>query len=150
MKKVDLNKNYKRRVVLNDTTWQAAHDFALVKWKERAADLGWKEPSDLSNGCKFSSLFVQRIFGGFLSGNERHIFNEIEGKTLDLNANSKDVLTMDEPYEDDGDSIYHPDYIDSLESCLPRVNDWIKGFLTQAKQNYWVISQNPLPTNPEP
>jgi hypothetical protein len=143
MERVNLDKHYPPRVVLNETTWCQAQEFILSKWKERAAEYQLPIPTDLSMSCKFSSLFVQRIFGGFLQGNLRHVFNEIDGNVHDLNASAMDVLTIEDPHEDDSECLYDPEYIESLESCLPRVNAWTKEFLTLAKRNDWTIRQEP-------
>jgi hypothetical protein len=140
-----------------------AKAFVMKKWIERhyeqngSYDRPPPAPTDLSNACKFSSLFAQAIFGGKLRGNEGHQFVELpDGQRLDLNFDAADVIRMTTRFEQDGKKgwlKYHgdefeewhgdpyshdpkffgnPDHINSMKSILPRVKDWVHEFLRGA------------------
>ena len=98
-------------------------------WNERAQDRGEKEPEDLSRSCKFSSLFVWKLFGGQIRGNELHQFLRLSsGKILDLNADARDVQDLADPWRHDPEFWGNEDHLESLESCLPRVDLWVERF----------------------
>ena len=141
MKYTDLSTEKKPIIQLNPNSWKAAQEFAYEKMCERATEFGLARPFDLSHGCKFSSLFVQRTFGGKIEGNEFHYFNKIRGKIHDLNEFAFDVSNLDDPYLHDPQEIMQIDYLESLESCLPRVNRWVAEFFEIAKDNNWIISR---------
>lgn len=147
MKFLDLSTEKKPLVQLNPNSWKAAQDFAYEKMCERAEGLGLAKPFDLSHGCKFSSLFVQKIFGGKIEGNEFHYFNKIRGKVHDLNEFAFDVSNLDNPYKHDPREIMQEDYLLSLESCMPRVKNWVTEFIEIAKENNWIISRARTPLN---
>ncbi len=120
---------------------QRAKDFCLEQWKARwherhpngpiwTAICGWdNEPDDLSSSCKFTSLFAREVFGGEVVGNYDHQFLRLHnGAILDLNDGAKDVLAMDAPYEIDRDFFGSPDHAASMESCIPRVQEWVAAF----------------------
>jgi hypothetical protein len=67
-----------------------------TKWREvRGIEKEFAEPSDLSNGCKFSSLFCSVIFGGKMVGNYDHYFTILpNGIRLDLNDEAGDIKNM--------------------------------------------------------
>lgn len=50
---------------------QAAKVFLLQKWIERHHELekSGPEPTDLSDSCKFTSIFASVVFGGEITGN---------------------------------------------------------------------------------
>lgn len=136
-----------------------AKQFVLQKWierfKERFPSLPNEAPTDLSSGCKFASLFVQRVFGGRLRGNHNHQFVELPtGDIVDLSDDAADVLRWKEEFERErktgwksdpqnpwaqswqGDPHSHDpsffgtkDHLSSMTSCLPRVEDWVREFL---------------------
>ncbi|MDU8352935.1 hypothetical protein RYA05_13820 [Pseudomonas syringae pv. actinidiae] len=149
MKFSDLNTEKKPVVQLNPNSWKAAQDFAYEKMCERAIGLGLDKPFDLSQGCKFSSLFVQQIFGGKIEGNEFHYFNRIRGKIHDLNEFAFDVSNLDDPYKHDPREIMQYDYLISLESCLPRVKKWVVEFTEIAKDNNWIVCRARKPERQE-
>jgi hypothetical protein len=110
-----------------------AKAFVFEKWKERAVERGAPAPTDLSYSCKFSSLFVQRVFGGTIAGNYDHQYNIIDGEKVDINEDSKDVQGLDDPHEHDDDFFGSEDHLDSLNSCVSRVNKWVEEFMRGAK-----------------
>lgn len=103
-------------------------EFCLSKWKERAEERGLKEPKDLSYACKFTSLFVREVIGGYISGNEKHQFVVVDDEVVDINEGAEDVRKLDDPHLEDFGFIGNPDHLDSLESCLPRVQSWLNEF----------------------
>jgi hypothetical protein len=105
-----------------------ASAFVFEKWKERAAERGEPTPTDLSNSCKFSSLFAQALFGGQIAGNYDHQYLDFNGKVIDLNVDAADVDALKNPYANDPKFLRHPDFKASLASCKPRVAKWVKEF----------------------
>jgi hypothetical protein len=110
-----------------------AHDFVFEKWKERARENRREEPLDLSFSCKFSSMFAQRIFGGEIQGNYDHQFLRLDnGEIVDLNKDAADVQAIvdddEDPYHHDDDFFGSPDHRDSMDSCQPRVDQWVDEF----------------------
>jgi hypothetical protein len=101
-------------------------EFVLERWKERAAERGLPEPADLANACKFSALFVKSVLGGRIVGNWDHAFNEVDGKVVDICAAENAHLA--DPYRRDGAFMRDDAAIESFESCLPRVADWVRLF----------------------
>lgn len=108
-----------------------AKRFVLRKWEERKLERGAAEPHDLSDSCKFSSLFAQRIFGGRLRGNEKHQYVSLGGSIIDLNADAADVQDMKHPYRHDPVFWGNTDHVASMRSCIPRVDQWIEEFLAE-------------------
>ena len=130
-----LKRAMKPKVALNAQTLNLARDFVYDSWCERSRELGYSPafmPSDLSGSCKFSSLFVQRVFGGTVEANYHHCFNRIDGVVIDLNEHAMDVLSMDNPYLHDEVFANDPEFHESLESCLPRVEKWASEFIEKA------------------
>ena len=129
----------------------AAKSFVFGKWRERAKELGRDDPLDLSDACKFTSLFAALVFGGTLHGNFFHQWIALpDGRTLDLNDEAADVITMlrgempddAKPYADEmrkklPPSLYAPDdrhmrsrgNRQSMASVRPRVQRWADEFL---------------------
>ena len=103
-------------------------NFCFEKWKERAKERYQKEPVDLSYSCKFTSLFVRQVLGGHISGNYFHQFCIVDDEIVDINKNCRDVYILDEPHKIDMKFIGNREHIESLESCVPRVNEWIDTF----------------------
>ncbi|MFA5490203.1 MAG: hypothetical protein WC284_13455 [Candidimonas sp.] len=108
---------------------QMAKNFVLMKWKERAKEKKLPLPVDLSNACKFNTLFIKKIFGGKIKGNYNHQYNVIDGKIIDLSDDSSDVILMNKPYEHDEIFFGNPEHIESLKSCQNRVDQWVDEFL---------------------
>lgn len=95
---------------------------AILKegWSARAAERGLSAPADLSGACKFASLFVKLCFGGCIEGNELHQYNLIQGEMVDLTEQHEfDGLPADPCF------FGNPDHLESLQSCLPRVERWV-------------------------
>lgn len=113
---------------LTEENIRRAKAFALRQWKERAKELGGSEPTDLSNACKFASLFAQRLFGGRLQGNYDHQWLEVGGHIVDLTDAAGVDLHADEIYEHDEAFWLNDEHRESLNSCRPRVNAWANEF----------------------
>ena len=128
----------------------AAKRFVFDKWRERAKELGRADPIDLSDACKFTSLFAATVFGGTMHGNFFHQWVELpDGRTLDLNDEAADVITMlrgeipddAKPYAAEMRKkllpLYTPDVRhmrsrgnrQSMASVRPRVQRWADEFL---------------------
>ena len=106
-----------------------AKSFVFEKWKERAKERGREEPSDLTDACKFASMFARQIFGGKLQGNHDHQYVVKDGQRIDLTDAAG--ITSD-PYKHDKKFWGNREHKESLESNMPRVNKWIQEF-TEAR-----------------
>jgi hypothetical protein len=111
-----------------------ARDFALQKWRERASERQLPPPADLSGGCKFVSLFANRLFGGELRGNWDHQYVVLSnGQQIDLTKPSENLALIikggKDPYRHDSLFWGNADHLESLESCGHRVDAWVKEFL---------------------
>lgn len=102
--------------------------FIMPRWRERELARYFPEPDDLSRSCKFTSLFLRALIGGRIAGNEDHQFVIRNGEVLDLNAGAGDMAALDDPYFDDPGFLGNRDHCDSLDSCLPRVSQWLAEF----------------------
>ena len=89
-------------IVPSEEAVQDARDFLLEKWIERHIELGKIDepvPSDLSDSCKFTSIFASVVFDGRISGNYDHVFIELDcGRILDLNADAADVGALSDAH----------------------------------------------------
>lgn len=136
LSKAALGRPLSARLEATPENIQRAQDFVLQRWIERAQELGKPLPADLSSGCKFASLFAWQLFGGTLRGNYQHQHVvTCAGEILDLCAGSAELVSMSEPYVHDPHFFGNRDHLDSLNSCLPRVNTWLKA---------WALSYPPL------
>lgn len=117
-----------------------AQEFVLKKWRERATERGYPEPDDLSSSCKFTSLFVQAIFGGQIRGNYEHQYVVLNGEIIDLNKDAADVRSMEDPHEHDESWFGNADHLDSMESCKPRVKDWVREFQASLNESFTLNS----------
>ena len=118
---------------VNAGTIAMAKAFVMEKWIERAIELGRPTPIDLSNSCKFSSMFAQAIFGGRLEGHVDHQFVRLtDGSILDLNEDGADVRAMANPHRHDARFWGNPEHAEALISCKPRVARWVEEFLVRA------------------
>lgn len=120
-----------------------AKAFLLRKWKERwhernpsgptySAAFGWnREPEDLTDACKFTSLFAQRVFGGQIKGTYHHQYVKLpDGQLLDLNIDAADVKSLGKGAHDhDPRFIGSRDHLESMASCVSRVDSWVAEFL---------------------
>ncbi len=129
-------------IPITDENIQLAKDFCLNKWKERfherfpslAKDRPDLAPSDLTDSCKFTSLFVLKVFGGVLRGNYHHFYVINNGKIIDLNADASDVKRLgSKAYRNDSKFLSRKSVQESLDSCEPRVNQWVNDFLKVVK-----------------
>lgn len=119
---------------------ERAKEFVLKKWRERAAERGYPEPEDLSSSCKFSSLFAQAIFGGQIQGHYEHQYVVLNGEIIDLNKDAADVKAMDDPHDHDESWFGNDEHIDSMESCKPRVMDWVREFRAGLNESFTLDS----------
>ncbi len=102
--------------------------FCYKKWCERAAERGVGKPDDLSYSCKFTSMFVREVIGGYISGSYDHQFVVLDDEVIDINQDAQDVRDLDDPHDEDFSFLGRRDHLESLESCVPRVNDWVSEF----------------------
>lgn len=130
----------------------AAKAFVLKKWQERAEERGGEKPDDLIDACKFCSLFAQSVFGGEIRGNWHHQWVEREdGKVLDLTEGCRglDALKADgiEIYEHDESFFGNPEHLESMDSCLPRIQEWVREFReilslrVKENRNFWLVGE---------
>jgi hypothetical protein len=116
---------------------ERARNFVYEKWCERSEErFEPRRPTDLTNSCKFSSMFAREIFGGKLRGNQAHQFVELaDGSILDLNKDARDVKELGNHAYHHDDEFYwgNPEHQDALKSCRPRVAKWVKEFLGAKK-----------------
>jgi hypothetical protein len=110
-----------------------AKKFVMEKWIERARErYEPRVPTDLSNSCKFSSLFAREIFGGRLRGNQAHQFVELaDGTKVDLNIDARDVRELGDHAHHHEDEVFwgNPEHQQAVDSCRPRVDQWIAEFM---------------------
>jgi hypothetical protein len=109
-----------------------AKQFVMQKWAERHAERGYDAPEDLSNACKFTSLFARDVFGGRLRGSMAHQFVQAEdGTIIDLNLDAKDVKALGDHAHHHDDELFwgNPEHKEALDSCRPRVSQWVAEFL---------------------
>jgi hypothetical protein len=103
--------------------------FVFAKWCELAKERNKLPPTDLSGACKYSSLFMNQLFGGMIYGNYQHQYNIIGKRIVDLSHDALDVANMTNPY------LHEPEFFaiakkqTQLDNCLPRVNLWVIQFL---------------------
>lgn len=140
MKIVDLFEN----ATNNIPNFDRMRSFVLQKWKERARERGLPEPKDLSNSCKFCTLFVKALHGGEIRGNYHHQFNVINGEIVDLSFDSEDVSKLDDPYEHDEIFWLNPEHKESMKSCKPRVRQWVKEYQSTLFENTSPITEDDL------
>lgn len=115
----------------SDANIQLAKAVVLEGWLERAKEKGESNVIDASGSCKFASLFFQKLFGGIIEGHLYHQYNVLDGKIYDLNADCQDVRAMASnanTYWHDAAFFGNPEHSESMMSCLPRVNCWVKRF----------------------
>lgn len=120
------------RFSITDEHLNLASDIALQGWIKRAKERSLPVPSDMSGGCKFSTLLIKSLFGGVICGNYDHQFNVINGHIIDINEHCQDVLALRakgiDPYTVDTLFLFSPDHLESMFSCMDRVNDWVATF----------------------
>ncbi len=115
-----------------------AKEFVFRKWQERAKENGYSV-NDLSSSCKFTSLFAQQVFGGEIRGNEHHQHVVLNNKVIDLNDDAADVrkLSLSMPfylYQHDKRFWKNKDHRASMDSCRPRVKQWVEEFEKELTQ----------------
>lgn len=102
-----------------------------MKWNERHVEKwgsAYGMPHDLSDSCKFTALFGSVIFGADIGGNYDHVYNVLDGRIIDINEDAADVNSLSNPYRHDNRFIRSKDFRDSMNSCVSRVEDWIREF----------------------
>jgi hypothetical protein len=106
-----------------------AKAFVFEKWKERAKEYHRPEPLDLSNACKFASLFAREIFGVRLRGNWHHQYLVApNGQIVDL-TDAAGVPANIDPHAHDRHFWGNPEHKDDMKSCKPRVDKWKREFM---------------------
>jgi hypothetical protein len=136
-------KVYPARIAATPSNIARAKDFVMRKWIERhherfhnVAAFKNDVPTDLTDSCKFTSLFAREIFGGRLRGNHDHQFVELPGgQILDLNIEASDVRRLGAEAHEHDDELFwgNPEHKDSVESCKPRALAWAKEFMAGQK-----------------
>lgn len=116
-----------------------AKAFLLDKWRERAREQGQVEPTDLTDACKFASVFAQCVFGGRLRGNWHHqwVAHSTAGK-IDLTDAAgveyhsarclRSGCFQGAIAHHDARFWANPDHAEDVESVLPRVARWVVEF----------------------
>lgn len=117
------------RLVYSYAHFSHAKTFVFGKWLEYAAERGAAIPADLSGGCKYGSLFMNRAFGGSIRGHYQHQYNRIGGRIVDLSHDAADVGRMSNPYLHEPEYFALPELRHSLDGCLPRVDRWVAEFM---------------------
>lgn len=114
-----------------DENISAVRAFCISKWRERHLELTGSDdgaPADLTNACKFTALFGSVVFGADIGGNYDHVFNVLDGRIIDINADAADVKALADPYRHDDPFIGSGDLQDSMATCVQRVEAWIGDF----------------------
>ncbi len=109
-----------------------AKRFFFGKWCEVASDRHLARPLDLSGACKYSSLFMQGVFGGELRGHYEHQYNFIDGRLVDLSHDAADVGRMRHPYLHEPEYFAVPELRAALQLCLLRTDVWVAEFVQRA------------------
>lgn len=108
---------------------QVVRSFLLEKWRERALVRGSEAPVDLTNACKFCTLFVQAIWGGEIRGNYHHQYNFFSGVVFDVCEGASGLVELEalgvDPTVHDELFWGNPEHVESMESCAPRVKEWV-------------------------
>ncbi len=152
-----LERNGAGRISHDEVMADLARVFVLERWIERdearvrelaglagmpfedwVRQRGWRAPNDLTNACKFSSLFTKLIFGGSIAGNESHQFNLIDGRIVDLTAGSSGLVGLKGAYRHDPIFFGNDDHLASLVSCMPRVREWADHFAMEHAPSSWI------------
>lgn len=104
--------------------------FLLKVWQQRATERLLRQPVDLSYACKFCSLFAVSVLGGELAGNQDHQFSILaDGRVIDFTRDSEFTKSLHMPYLHDESFWLNKDHFESLQSIIPRVNDWLLQYL---------------------
>jgi hypothetical protein len=128
---IDWTQNQPPLLTYSYERFAQAKVFVFRKWCELAIERHKKIPTDLSGSCKYGSLFMNRVFGGSICGHYQHQYNLIEGRIVDLSHDAIDVGRMRHPYLHEADFFTIPEKQASLNSCLPRVDNWVIQFLAE-------------------
>jgi len=113
----------------------ASHSFVLQRWRDWAAQRKSPVPADLSGACRYGSLFMCRLYGGAIRGNYQHQYNDFDGQHVDLGRGAADVAAMTDPWLHEPLFFQVPELQQALQSCLPRVDDWVALFVSQNPQS---------------
>ena len=108
--------------------FEIARHIAIRGWNARRAENFLPPTDDLTGSCKFGSLFLRALFGGEIKGSADHQYVVLDGEILDFSRDATDVRDLADPYRHDPAWFRDGDLLESLESCLPRVEGWIEQF----------------------
>jgi hypothetical protein len=101
-----------------------AKEFLKEKWAQRHTEMQREGvPTDLKGACKFASLFAQKVFGGKIYGNPEHQVVKTPQRMIDLT----DIFDPNTFYHDK-EWFGNPEHEESMQSCMPRVNQWYEEF----------------------
>lgn len=119
----------KQRCTLRPTPKNVARAsaFVLEKWREYWDRYLYDLPDDLTNACKFASLFALLVFGGTLCGNERHQFVQLpDNRILDLTG----AAGVPSGCETMHDAAWwgNPEHEKDMVSVAPLVARWVTEF----------------------
>lgn len=122
-----LRGSFPERLAPTEEIVRAASDFVFEKWVERAKERGWELPTDLSWACKFASLFAVCVFGGRMRGNDEHQY--AVHPTYGIIDLTNGVMGREMGH--DAGWWANKDHVESMQSCVPRVERWVEEFLRE-------------------
>lgn len=130
----------------------AAERFVLSAWKRYTKERHGQEAVDLSNACKFSTVFAQALFGGRVRANYYHCWLESPtGELVDLTQGvqfrdgipedlqlraTKAGLDVGTPFTHDPRIFNEPEFVNGLGSLYTIVRSWVREFLDQLDWEY--------------
>jgi hypothetical protein len=109
--------------------------FVLQQWRRWAVLRQAAAPQDLSGACRYGSLFMCRLYGGAIRGHYQHQYNDLQGRHVDLSRDAADVQAMRDPWQHEPLYFQVPELQRALQTCLPRVDDWVAQFLSENPQS---------------
>lgn len=124
--------------------------FLIKKWDEYMTSLDKKPHGDLSQACTYVSLFIAKVYGATIEGDETHQYNiykvnsnrligwNEKGMTqdvlLDITMNSKSTKELPWAWNHSEDFIKSIDFEECLSlECKSVVNEWLKEFREEHK-----------------
>ncbi len=118
-----------------------AKKFLMQKWVSRSKEMRNDMPVDLTNACRFASMFAYKVFGGKMRGNWYHQFVQLGKDIIDLTDSAGvgphqseglqkgSVPAYVGPHHHDKKFWGNSDHIAKMGSCVPRVEQWVKEFM---------------------